>query len=455
MENKFTAVILAAGMGTRMKSDLAKPVHKACGKELINWVVDATKEAGAEKIVTVVGHGKEQVIKASREGIVFAEQTSMPGTGGAVYSALDEIDGGYVVILCGDTPIIRQETIQAAVEETKNGGFDALVITAEADNPYGYGRIVKENGLVKRIVEEKNCSDEEKTIKEINSGMYVFNSEALKDSVKKIKKNEVSGEYYFTDTVEILVSEGKKIGSYKISDFDEIMGVNDRVALSLAEKILRKRINESLMYGGVTIIDPERTYISDSVKIGKDTVVMPGTVLEGETVIGDACVIGPDTMLKDANIGNGTEVIKTVGNNCTVGENTHVGPFAYLRPDTKVGDGCRIGDFVEIKNSNIGNGTKVSHLTYVGDSDVGERVNFGCGTVTVNYDGAKKYRTKIGNDVFVGCNSNLVAPVTLSDGAYTAAGSTITDDVPEHTLAIARARQVLKTGWKDRRQNKK
>lgn len=455
MENKFTAVILAAGMGTRMKSDIPKPAHKACGKELINWVTDAAKEAGAEKIIAVVAHGKDAVMAASREGVVFAEQTSMPGTGGAVACALGEVEDGYAVILCGDTPIIRGETIKAAVDATVKGDFDALVITADAKEQYGYGRIVKEDGLVKRIVEEKNCTEEEKKIKEINSGMYVFKSEALFDSVKKIKRNEISGEYYFTDTVEILVSEGKKIGSYKISDFDEIMGVNDKVALSSAEKILRKRINEHLMYSGVIITDPERTYISDSVKIGKDTVVMPGSVLEGETVIGDDCVIGPDTMLKDAVIGNGTEVIKTVGNSCTVGENTHVGPFAYLRPDTNVGDGCRIGDFVELKNSNIGNGTKVSHLTYVGDSDVGERVNFGCGTVTVNYDGSNKYRTKIGNDVFVGCNSNLVAPVTLSDGAYTAAGSTITDDVPEHTLAIARARQVLKSGWKDKRHNKK
>ena len=233
------------------------------------------------------------------------------------------------------------------------------------------------------------------------------------------------------------------------------MGVNDRVALSKADAVLRKRINYDLMYSGVTIIDPERTYIEDGVKIGRDSVVLPGTVLEGDTVIGADCVIGPDTKLKNTIIGDGTEVVKSVGLDCVVGENTTVGPFAYLRPDTKVGNHCRIGDFVELKNSAIGDGTKVSHLTYVGDSDVGERVNFGCGTVTVNYDGAKKYRTTIGNDVFVGCNSNLVAPVTLSDGAYTAAGSTITDDVPESTLAIARARQVNKDKWNDRRKNKK
>ncbi len=285
--------------------------------------------------------------------------------------------------------------------------------------------------------------------------MFVFKSDALLSSVPKIEKNEVSGEYYFTDTVEILVSKGKKVGSYKIADFDEIMGVNDRVALSKADAVLRKRINYDLMYSGVTIIDPERTYIEDGVKIGRDSVVLPGTVLEGDTVIGADCVIGPDTKLKNTIIGDGTEVVKSVGLDCAVGENTTVGPFAYLRPDTKVGNHCRIGDFVELKNSAIGDGTKVSHLTYVGDSDVGERVNFGCGTVTVNYDGAKKYRTTIGNDVFVGCNSNLVAPVTLSDGAYTAAGSTITDDVPESTLAIARARQVNKDKWNDRRKNKK
>lgn len=455
MENKFTAIILAAGMGTRMKSNLPKPAHKACGKALINWVSDAAKKAGAEKIIAVVGHGKEEIEKIAREGTVFAEQKNMLGTGDAVSSALPFVEPGYTVILCGDTPIITAETIKGALNETVEKGLDALVLTADAEDPTGYGRIIKENGLVKKIVEEKNCSPEEKKITEINSGMFVFKSDALLSSVPKIEKNEVSGEYYFTDTVEILVSKGKKVGSYKIADFDEIMGVNDRVALSKADAVLRKRINYDLMYSGVTIIDPERTYIEDGVKIGRDSVVLPGTVLEGDTVIGAGCVIGPDTKLKNTIIGDGTEVVKSVGLDCVVGENTTVGPFAYLRPDTKVGNHCRIGDFVELKNSTIGDGTKVSHLTYVGDSDVGERVNFGCGTVTVNYDGAKKYRTTIGNDVFVGCNSNLVAPVTLSDGAYTAAGSTITDDVPESTLAIARARQVNKDKWNDRRKNKK
>lgn len=455
MENKFTAVILAAGMGSRMKSNLPKPAHKACGKELINWVIDAARAAGAEKTVAVVGHGKEEIEKTARTGTVFAEQKNMLGTGDAVASALSFIDPGYTVILCGDTPIITAETINGALSETVKKGYDALVLTADAYNPTGYGRIVKEGGLVKKIVEEKNASCEEKKITEINSGMFVFKSDALLSSVPKIEKNEVSGEYYFTDTVEILVSEGKKVGSYKIADFDEIMGVNDRVALSKADAVLRRRINYSLMYSGVTITDPERTYIEDGVKIGRDSVILPGTILEGNTVIGEGCVIGPDTKLTDVSIGDKTTVIKSVGLDCAVGCGTSVGPFAYLRPATNVGDGCRIGDFVELKNSTIGDGTKVSHLTYVGDSDVGERVNFGCGTVTVNYDGAKKYRTTIGNDVFVGCNSNLVAPVTLSDGAYTAAGSTITDNVPENTLAIARARQVNKDSWNDRRKNKK
>lgn len=235
----------------------------------------------------------------------------------------------------------------------------------------------------------------------------------------------------------------------------ERMEVRDRVGLAGAEAVLRSRINRRYMCDGVTITDPARTYIDEDVVIGRDSVILPGTMLFGKTVIGEGCEIGPDTKLTDAVIGDGTSVVKSVGISCTVGTKTTVGPFAYLRPDSVVGDGCRIGDFVELKNTNIGNGTKVSHLTYVGDSDVGERVNFGCGTVTVNYDGAKKYRTTIGNDVFVGCNSNLVAPVTLADGAYTAAGSTITDNVPEHTLAIARARQVLKENWNDRRNHKK
>lgn len=421
MNNKFDAIILAADVGEAMKSALPKAVHKAAGKELINWVIDAAKVAGAQKVTAVLGHGGECVKKAARTGTFFAVQKNELGAVDKLNVALSYIENEICVILYGDSPLITADTISGAVCELEKSKLAAITLTEDGKR---------------------------KTAKN-NSGIFVFRSDELKKSVLKMKN-----EYSFEDAVEALASEGRAVGSLAVSDIDELMTVNDRVDLAKAEKILRRRINERHMLSGVTIIDPERTYISDEVTIGRDSVILPGCMLSGKTVIGEGCEIGPDTTLENAVIGDGTRVQKTVGTDCVVNTNTTVGPFAYLRPGTVVGDNCRIGDFVEIKNSTIGSGTKVSHLTYVGDSDVGERVNFGCGTVTVNYDGAKKYRTTIGNDVFVGCNSNLVAPVTLEDGAYTAAGSTITDRVPEGTLAIARARQVNKEKWNDRRKNK-
>lgn len=421
MNNKFDVIILAADMGEAMNSALPKAVHKAAGKELINWVIDAADDAGAQKVTAVVEHGREHIEKAARTGTFFAVPEEGLGTGAEINAAVSHIESEICVILYGDRSLITANTISGAVCELEKSKLATLILTAD-----GEGKAAK-----------------------INSGMFVFSSDELKEAALKMK-----GEYGFEDVVEALASEGKAVGSLTVSDIDELMAVNDRVALAKADKILRRRINERHMLSGVTIIDPERTYISDEVTIGRDSVILPGCMLSGKTVIGEGCEIGPDTTLENAIIGDGTRVQKTVGMDCVVNTNTTVGPFAYLRPGTVVGDNCRIGDFVEIKNSAIGNGTKVSHLTYVGDSDVGERVNFGCGTVTVNYDGAKKYRTTIGNDVFVGCNSNLVAPVTLEDGAYTAAGSTITDRVPEGSLAIARARQVNKEKWNDRRKNK-
>lgn len=425
MNNKFDIIILAADMGAAMKSALPKAVHKAAGKELINWVTDAADDAGAQNVTAVLGRDMECIEKAARAGTFFAVQEEGLGMCDAVEAALSHVENEICVILYGDMPLITANTISYAVSELEKCKLVALALTA----------------------------DGERKTAEIHSGMFVFRSAALKDAVLQIK-NEKSGENCFEDTFEALASDGKAVESRAVSCSDEIMAVNDRVALAKADKILRNRINERHMLSGVTIIDHERTYISDEVTIGRDSVILPGCMLCGRTVIGEGCEIGPDTTLENAIIGDGTRVQKTVGMDCVVNTNTTVGPFAYLRPGTVIGDNCRIGDFVEIKNSTVGNGTKVSHLTYVGDSDVGERVNFGCGTVTVNYDGAKKYRTTIGNDVFVGCNSNLVAPVTLEDGAYTAAGSTITDRVPEGSLAIARARQVNKEKWNDRRKNK-
>ena len=450
----FTSVILAAGMGTRMKSKMPKVLHKVCGKPLSKWVIDASKAAGADKVCAVVGHKAETVKEVLGDVCEFALQAEQKGTGHAVMQAIDVIKNskGEVVILNGDTPLITAETINKAIEYHKNNGNQATVITAILDDATGYGRIVRDNdGSVLKIVEQKDASEEEKKINEVNSGMYVFDAQSLVYALGKITPNNAQGEYYLTDTLEILLSAGKKIGGYAISDNDEIRGINDRVQLNEAEKIMQKRINEYHMRNGVTMRNPESVYIEDGVEIGNDTEICQNVTIKSGTKIGSDCVIGSGSMLDRAVIHDGVDVLSSVILESEVDEGTHVGPFAYIRPNCHVGKEVKVGDFVELKNSNIDDGTKISHLTYIGDSNVGKRVNFGCGTVTCNYDGKKKYRTTIGDDCFVGCNTNFVSPINVGDGVYIAAGSTITEDIPENSLSIARARQVNKEGWKDKR----
>jgi len=450
----FTSVILAAGMGTRMKSKMPEVLYKVCGKPLSKWVIDASKAAGADKVCAVVGHKAETVKEVLGDVCEFALQAEQKGTGHAVMQAIDVIKNskGEVVILNGDTPLITAETINKAIEYHKNNGNQATVITAILDDATGYGRIVRDNdGSVLKIVEQKDASEEEKKINEVNSGMYVFDAQSLVYALDKITPNNAQGEYYLTDTLEILLSAGKKIGGYAISDNDEIRGINDRVQLNEAEKIMQKRINEYHMRNGVTMRNPESVYIEDGVEIGNDTEICQNVTIKSGTKIGSDCVIGSGSMLDRAVIHDGVDVLSSVILESEVDEGTHVGPFAYIRPNCHVGKEVKVGDFVELKNSNIDDGTKISHLTYIGDSDVGKRVNFGCGTVTCNYDGKKKYRTTIGDDCFVGCNTNFVSPINVGDGVYIAAGSTITEDIPENSLSIARARQVNKEGWKDKR----
>ena len=450
----FTSVILAAGMGTRMKSKMPKVLHKVCGKPLSKWVIDASEAAGADKVCAVVGHKAETVKEVLGDVCEFALQAEQKGTGHAVMQAIDVIKNskGEVVILNGDTPLITAETINKAIEYHKNNGNQATVITAILDDATGYGRIVRDNdGSVLKIVEQKDASKEEKKINEVNSGMYVFDAQSLVYALDKITPNNAQGEYYLTDTLEILLSAGKKIGGYAISDNDEIRGINDRVQLNEAEKIMQKRINEYHMRNGVTMRNPESVYIEDGVEIGNDTEICQNVTIKSGTKIGSDCVIGSGSMLDRAVIHDGVDVLSSVILESEVDEGTHVGPFAYIRPNCHVGKEVKVGDFVELKNSNIDDGTKISHLTYIGDSDVGKRVNFGCGTVTCNYDGKKKYRTTIGDDCFVGCITNFVSPINVGDGVYIAAGSTITEDIPENSLSIARARQVNKEGWKDKR----
>ena len=450
---EFSALILAAGEGKRMKSMKSKVVHKVCGKEMVNRVLDSALSSGAVKAQVVVGHCADMVKEAVGERATFVYQHEQKGTGHAVMQArvfLEESE--HVCVLTGDTPLISEQTLREAMRVHTAECNDVTVLTANFSNPYGYGRIIRnKDGSVMKIVEHKDADEEELKVTEINSGMYFFKAKSLLSALDSITDNNAQGEYYLTDALEIICRKGGKAGAFIVSDSDEIMGINDRLQLSVAERIMRRKINEKHMLSGVTIIDPFNTYICDEAVIGTDTVIYPGTVIEGKCLIGKDVYIGPNCKLVNAVIGDETDINISTITDSTIGSRTHVGPYAYVRPGCSVGDDCKVGDFVELKKAVIGNGTKLSHLTYVGDAEVGSKVNCGCGTVVVNYDGKNKYKTVIKDNAFIGCNSNLVSPVTVNEGAYIAAGSTITDEVPKDALAIARARQVVKENWNDRR----
>lgn len=447
------SIILAAGEGTRMKSALPKTLHKVCGKEMIKFVIEAAVNAGIEKNVVVLGHGKECVKSNIKSlDVITVEQpigeNAPYGTGYAVMSAIDYIgEEDTVVILVGDGPLIREETLKAFIKYHEETKYAASVMTAYLENPKGYGRIVRNDDLsLKNIVEEKDASEEIKKLKEINTGIFCFNGKLLKLALSKIDTNNSQGEYYLTDTIKVLNKEGYKIGGWILEDSDDIKAVNDRVQLAEVSRIMQDRINKKLMLSGVTIIDPNNTYIEAKVKIGNDSIIYPGTYIQGETIIGSGCIIGPNSRIINSTINNSVTIESSKVIEATIDDNTTVGPFAYLRPGSILGKNVKIGDFVEVKKSIIGDNSKSSHLAYIGDAEIGEDVNIGCGVVFVNYDGKKKHKTYVGKNAFIGSNSNLVAPVNIKPGGYVACGSTITDDVEEGDLAIARARQVNKKG---------
>ncbi len=444
------AIILAAGEGSRMKSKKAKVLHEVMGKSMVQRVVDVAKDAGMNDIAVIVGHQAEQVQEALKEsGVTFFLQQEQKGTGHAVMQAESFLEPGKdVVILYGDTPLLEKETLLALMDFHERNQNAVSIISALVDQPDGYGRIVRdEAGQFVKNVEHKDASEAQRQIKEINSGIYCFDGESLKEALEKINNNNAQGEYYLPDTLAVLKAEGKNVDAMVADDSRQFLGVNTRKQLAQVQQVLQARVNDHWMNEGVTILDPDTTYIADTVTIGMDTVIYPQTLLEGHTVIGENCQIGPCTRLTDMTVGDETTMQFTTAMESTVGSFTKVGPYAYIRPNCRIGDHIKVGDFVEVKNSVIGDGTKISHLTYVGDSDVGQNINFGCGTVTVNYDGKKKYRTTIEDNVFIGCNANLVAPVTLKEGSYVAAGSTITKDVPPKALAVARNRQTNLEGW--------
>lgn len=446
---KFKVVILAAGQGTRMISKVPKVLHKVLDKTMIDYVIDTAFKVGCEDVCVVVGHQSAMVKAMIGSRVSFAVQKEQLGTGHAVMQAKDFIGTeGNVLVLCGDTPLITAQTIKKLVEKHTQENNAVTVVSAMLDNPKGYGRIIRENNSFSKIVEQKDTTEEENNIKEVNTGVYIFNCEKLMNSFSQLQNNNSQREYYLTDTLEIIKNSSDKVGIMMADDANEFLGVNSKLHLSQVTQIMKERINTKLMLEGVTLTDPNNTYIGENVEIAPDTIILPNCYIEGKTKIGVDCIIGPNTKITSSEIHDGVTIQNSTVLSSVVDNFTTIGPYAYLRPNSKIGEHVKIGDFVEIKNSTIDDGTKVSHLTYVGDSDVGKNVNFGCGTVTVNYDGKNKFRTKIGNNVFIGCNSNLVAPVTLNDNCYTAAGSTITDNVPENSLAIARERQVNKDNWR-------
>ena len=443
-------IILAAGKGTRMKSKLPKVLHCAGGKPMVEHVLDAAKSAGSTRNIVVVGFGREQVQAVLGDKAEIVLQEEQLGTGHAVMQAepLIKDKNTAIMVLCGDTPLVTGATLKNFYEEHVQSGAKASVLTTFMPDPFGYGRVIRlVDGSVEKIVEQKDASERELAINEINTGIYCVEAPLLFEVLATLTCDNAQGEYYLTDVLAKLNAMGKKVGGVATADSDMIMGINSRRQLAEAENIMRQRILNKLMDDGVTIMDPASTFIEKGVEIGQDTVIYPYTWLEGTTKIGEDCQIGPNVRLTNVRIGNTAELQFVYGHDCEVQDNVVIGPYVHLRPDTVIGDNVKIGNFVEVKNSHVGTGSKLPHLSYIGDSDIGSSVNIGCGCITVNYDGKKKHRTIIEDNAFVGCNSNMVAPVTIGAGAYIGAGSTITKDVPEDDLGIARAKQKNIEGW--------
>lgn len=445
-----SAIILAAGDGKRMKSKYPKAMCEVLFVPMISWVLNWCNKSGINNICVVVGKDKEVIEGILPEGVEVVEQKERLGTGHAVMMAEDFIEkhvNDDIIVLYADAPFIDDKTILASLQQHREQHAQMTIISAQVDNPFGYGRIVRKSGMVKAIVEEKDADDSIRNIKEINSGTYWFRGDFLRNSLKRIDCNNAQKEYYITDAAKIAGKMGKLVTAYKAKDKNVVLGANDRKGLLALNKIAKEMVIGKLLDEGVELVSDDGVVIGWDVKIGRDTKILPGTIIKGSVSIGEDCVIGPNTLIEDSVIGNGCTINSSQIYSSTVGNEVRIGPNSHLRPNSKVGDRVKIGNFVEIKNSTLGEKTSVAHLTYIGDSDVGKRCNFGCGSVMVNYDGHKKFRTTVGDDVFIGCNSNLVAPVVVEDGAYTAAGSTITNNVEKDALAIARARQVNKAGW--------
>jgi bifunctional UDP-N-acetylglucosamine pyrophosphorylase/glucosamine-1-phosphate N-acetyltransferase len=451
MAAPFTVLIMAAGQGTRMRSDVPKVLHRVAGKTLVQWVVDTARAAGAAKVIAVVRPG-DGVAEGLPDGIELAEQREGEGTGAAVLAARDIVDGGPVVVMSGDHPLVTEEQIQGLLAEHESAGAAATLLTTDQLDPTGYGRVVRNSsGAVDRVFETKypeGRSAEELAVREINLGTYVFDADSLFAALDQVELER--GERYLPGVLPVLRAEGRTIAAHMTDEGEMAIGVNDRLGLSRAEEIAQRRIIETHARAGVTFLQPGTNRVEAGVTIGSDSVIGPGTVLEGSTVVGERCELGPHTTARDATIRDGATVIHSFVLGAEIGPDAKIGPFAYLRPGTVVRTGAKVGTFVEVKNSDIGEGAKVPHLSYIGDADVGERSNLGASTITANYDGRKKHRTKLGKSVKTGIHTSLVAPLHVGDRAYTGAGSTITDDVPEGALGVAREKQKNIEGYADR-----
>ena len=449
---KRLAVVLAAGKGTRMKSELYKVLHTINGISMVEHVLRAVQQSNVERIVTIVGHGAETVRDVLADQSEFALQEEQLGTGHAVLQAKDLLkdEEGSTLVICGDTPLFSAETLNQLFEFHEESNAKGTILTAIAEDPAGYGRVVRQSDKeVSRIVEQKDANEEEQAITEINTGTYVFNNKALFEALDKVGNENAQGEYYLPDVISIMKEAGDTVKAFTMDNFDEAIGVNDRIALAEATRLMTKRINEKHMRNGVTFVNPTATYIEVDVEIGQDTLIESGVTLKGNTKIGSYSTIGSNSEIISSTIADHVEIRQSVLEFANVEENVTVGPFAHLRAKSVLKEGAHIGNFVEVKNSVVGKNSKAGHLTYIGDADIGTDVNVGCGTVFVNYDGKNKFRSTIGNDVFIGSGSNIVAPVTVGDRAIIAAGSTVNSDVPEEALAIARSRQENKDKyWK-------
>lgn len=445
------AVILAAGKGTRMKSEMPKVLHEVLYKPMIQHVVDELKKLGVQQIVAVVGHGASLVEAClTGQNVTFALQEEQLGTGHAVLQAAEALEGkpGLTLVLNGDAPLIRAETLQAMIDSHLAKQCQATMMTCDLPETTPFGRVIRDaDGQVLRITEYKDASPSERQITEMNAGEYCFDNQYLFDALRKLTPNNAQHEYYITDLAKVMSEMGLKVDTFQIDDFNEVGGINDRVGLAEANAILQERINREHLQNGVTIVDPKTTYIARDVKIGQDTIIEPGCVIKGRTIIGDHCHIGPYCELTNVTLEDHVEIKYSVLSDSLVRSGTDIGPFARLRTNCEIQENVHIGNFVEMKKTTFGKGSKCAHLSYIGDAIVGQNVNIGCGTITSNYDGANKFQTIIEDEAFIGCNSNLVAPVKVGRKGFVGAGSTVTDDVPNDAFAIARARQINKDGY--------